>query len=233
MSLPIKAGIGVLTAGSIAGASYAGVSYFSKEDKQEINNTQQGTAINTLIKEEYKFKLLDTTEGAGNKDESHWTTNWETYKTDNTRANTNVLNLKGWDKSNPGDSAEALKAKCKELATEKVSDKSKDLYQNVTKYCARGVTVEEEATKKGRIILKVEASSKDESIWQSRHSKATDLKNSLDLLGITESDLTAEKIRTGCGTAKAKNKKEESSKYQEIYDAYVKVCTKQDDDPSS
>ncbi|OAL10700.1 hypothetical protein A6V39_01350 [Candidatus Mycoplasma haematobovis] len=223
MSLPVKVGIATLTAGSIAGAGYAGIAYFGK-------NKQQGTTISDIVQTKYEYILLNTKD---NTDNTHWSINWSNYKKDNAKkeANKNTFKLKGWvkDSTQDLDLTNELKKKCEELSKTTVYDKGVALYADVTKYCGRGVTVEDAAKKAGAEILDTVTrdNNKDSKIWTSRHTNKTTLQDSLTKLGIPDAG-DADKIKKGCEDIKTKNK--QADDYQAVYNAYIAICTKQEGD---
>ncbi|OAL10685.1 hypothetical protein A6V39_01275 [Candidatus Mycoplasma haematobovis] len=233
----LKLGIGVATIGTIAGAGYAGSTYFLNNDQNNIDNNKDTdkeednpittTSIRTKIESEFQYILLKT---EGQTDDSYWQENWKNYKTENTNNDTgkDIFKLEGWVKGGSKDLVEQLKSKCLELSGANLSGENDPTYSNVTKYCSRGVTVKEDAEKKGKTILVTDPNGSHKNIWNTRNTNKDSLKDSLDKLNIKGTDLNADKIREGCATAKSQNK--QAQEYQKIYDAYVKVCTKQDGD---
>ncbi|OAL10684.1 hypothetical protein A6V39_01270 [Candidatus Mycoplasma haematobovis] len=224
MSLPVKLGVGALTLGSAVGAGYAGISYFSKEDKkEELNNTlQQGTAISKLISDRFDYVLLNTTEGDNNPDKKHWDTIWTNYQRDN-GTGTDVFELDGWSNRGSNNLTEALKTKCKSLST----STEESLYDNVTKYCSRGVTFEEQAKKDESTILET-VKATHAKIWAQRHEAKGSTDAHLKNLEITSNNPNGDDIKTGCGKAKEKNKQIDN--YENIYASYKLICTKQPTD---
>ncbi|OAL10693.1 hypothetical protein A6V39_01315 [Candidatus Mycoplasma haematobovis] len=213
MSPIAKVGIGVTSLGTLATTGYFGISYL-----------QQDTAINKLIKEKFEYVLLNTSQDSGNSDNKHWNTKWTKYNNDNATATTgkDFLQLNGWTANNQIDLTSELKKKCEALA--KSNEPVASLYEKITKYCARGVTFEEQARKDKLSILITDAQGKDASIWTSRFTNKNTLTDQLSKLTITDTS-TADKIREGCETAKSKNK--QVPDYSAVYEAYKKVCTKQ------
>ncbi|OAL10683.1 hypothetical protein A6V39_01265 [Candidatus Mycoplasma haematobovis] len=214
MASPAKIGAFALV-GSCATAGCAGGIYLTS-----------GTPIKDLINEEYEYILLDTTAGSGNKDETKWGEVWNSYKTNSN----DIFKLTGWDASKTDlNLKEELKKRCNELSGSKVSNKESDLYKHVTKYCSRGVTFEEQA-KKDRLNVLDTSGATHATIWSNRHRDKTSINAHLTKLGITSNNSDGSNIKTGCNTAKAKNKQVED--YSNVYASFKEVCIKKAGDPN-
>ncbi|OAL10697.1 hypothetical protein A6V39_01335 [Candidatus Mycoplasma haematobovis] len=219
MTLTTKLGASLLATSSIAGLGYAGSKYFEKDTKK-VNTVQQVTTINDLITERYDYILLNTSDDGGDQDK--WSEKWESYK----RAKDNVFNLNGWDANNARlDLTNPLKKKCEDLAKE---DSAKVSYENVTKYCARGVTLEEQAKKDTSEVLNT-SNSDHASVWTKRHGEKGQIDAELKKLGMTGDLANGDAIKSGCNNAKSWNK--QVNDYPNVYKAYKRVCTRQTNDP--
>lgn len=211
--------VGLTTAG-------VGVFYLTSNDSnsKKALNDEQGKTISKLISDKHDYILLNT---EGTNDSEAWNSIWNTYKIDNAKKakGNDAMELDSWTEGNQNDLISELKKKCQELS----NSKDEALYEKVTKHCARGVTFAEQAGKENLTILNTETSgtNPDAKIWASRFEKVTTLKNDLDTLKITD-QTSADKIKTGCSTAKT-NKKQIDS-YESVFTSYKKVCTKQPED---
>ncbi|OAL10686.1 hypothetical protein A6V39_01280 [Candidatus Mycoplasma haematobovis] len=235
MTLPVKAGLGVLAAGSVAGLGYAGNAYFMNKEEttpkaEESSDTeQQGTAISELITKEYKYILLNTSANDDNTDNEHWKANWEKYKSANSQKETgkDTFKLTSWTKGKQEDLTAELKAKCSSLSGSLVNGRDNDDYRNVANYCGRSVTVYDEAKKNNLEIIDTEKSVID-ATWSKKNTNKEKLRTHLEKLEITYDNIDETKIKDGCKKSQTKDK--QLTDYQAYYTAYTKVCTKQPED---
>ncbi|OAL10690.1 hypothetical protein A6V39_01300 [Candidatus Mycoplasma haematobovis] len=209
MSLPVKAGVAVLTIGSVSTAGYFGGTYLFG-----------GTPIYELIRKEYEYILLKTD---NNEDDTKWDANWESYKQANLNQDKDTFGLNGWVKDGSQKLIDQLKRKCKVLATTKISNRKDTLYSQVTSNCARSVTIADE-TKELRIVNTKEGDNTDEGIWTNRNRDSSTLQNELGKLGIQMQGIDASKIKKGCRDITTKSKKDNG--YKEALEAYRRVCIK-------
>ncbi|OAL10687.1 hypothetical protein A6V39_01285 [Candidatus Mycoplasma haematobovis] len=212
----LKIGTGVLTIGTIAGAGYAGSTYFMNKEETAQKPQESKPTIRQLIEKDFDYILLNT-EATGIDDSAHWKTNWENYKRDNN----DVLQLEGWTtKRADADLTPALKARCKTLST----NNDDNILSNVTKYCGRAVTIADEAQKEKLTIISTGDATADSTTWQSKISKKQQLKTYLDKLSITDDNLNAATLKQKCSDLKGKKKQEDD--YSNFYEAYKNLCTK-------
>ncbi|OAL10699.1 hypothetical protein A6V39_01345 [Candidatus Mycoplasma haematobovis] len=226
MTLATKIGAGILATGSVAGLGYAGSAYF-KDDKKEINNTQKGTAISKIIEDQFDYILLNT---SVNNDSAQWSSNWAKYKKENTTSK-DIFELENWTVNSPTDLIPALKTKCASLANTNAVDKADANYLNVTKYCAREVTIADQIEKsdlKTKILDTKEGDTEHKAIWGKRVSEKTTFKDHFTNLNISFDDADIAKVKAGCKGATSKPKTGE--KYKETLEAYKAVCVKQKDE---
>ncbi|OAL10692.1 hypothetical protein A6V39_01310 [Candidatus Mycoplasma haematobovis] len=221
MTLPTKIGLGALTVGTISGISYAGSTYFVNNESKEKKDEQQGTTIKALIDKEYKHILLSTVAGDSNTDKEHWKTAWATYQSQNS-TNEDIFKLDGWATRNNNDFTEKLKAKCGELIDTTVPDHNDTNYQNVTKYCARNVTIKDQA---GKEQLKVIDTKGNDSLWTEKVQNKANLTthfNNLEIRASSGSEITASDIKGGCEKAVTRNTSQDN--YDNAYNSYKEVC---------
>ncbi|OAL10696.1 hypothetical protein A6V39_01330 [Candidatus Mycoplasma haematobovis] len=224
MTLPVKVGGGALTFATISGLSGVGSAYMS--DKKVVNNTQQGTAISKIIEDKFDYILLSTKD---DEDSSYWNANWGSYKRDNKDKDPkeDAFKLKGWiegDKESLN-LVDQLKKKCSELSDSIVYDGGKALYDNLTKYCARSITIKDQAEKEKLKLLSVEGTTGggDWDAWTRKSGTRNSLLVDLETLGVVQKD-NAYKIIERCKAVITIDKKDPN--YSNIFKAYEKVCTR-------
>ncbi|OAL10691.1 hypothetical protein A6V39_01305 [Candidatus Mycoplasma haematobovis] len=222
MTLTTKVGGGALIASSLAGLGVAGGRQLRQEDP---STTQQKTKISTLIADRYDYILLNAT--SSNEDIKDWETNWNTYQRDNAGQGKDIFDLDGWTPTETKDLKDKLKKKCSLLANTSISKNDNKTYENVTKYCARSVTIADQAKKEKLRILSVENNSGDDFTIFGRRADANGaLNEELKALKVNGNHFRAAyKIRDACKTIVATNKK--NDEYEDIFKAYKKVCARQ------
>ncbi|OAL10681.1 hypothetical protein A6V39_01255 [Candidatus Mycoplasma haematobovis] len=209
----VKAGVigGILT--SLAGAGYASTYLFPSPTKK----------VSDLITRQDLYMLLKT---GNNEDTTHWTKAWEAYKKDNNGNENDIFGLEGWKSDGSVDVTAKLKEKCGILKGSLVYDTDDSQYKNITKYCGRAITVEDEAKKDSTLTIINTETSGTAGDWDNKHTNRSNLKAYIEKLGMTFSGINANQIKEGCKVAKTKDKVTNKDQYSGIYEAYKKVCTK-------
>ncbi|OAL10688.1 hypothetical protein A6V39_01290 [Candidatus Mycoplasma haematobovis] len=216
MTITTKVGTSAIIASSLAGLGAIGGRQLRQE---ELSTKQQKTKIIDLITERYDYIILDDT----NESNKYWDENWNAYQGDNTGQGKDIFDLDGWTPTDTPGLRKKLKAKCSLLADTFILKSDSQTYENFAKYCARSVTIADQAKKENLRIVNVDS---DWNIWTSRDGARRTLRAEIEKLKTNTHGLSgAYEIRGRCKNIISTNKK--NTEYEDIFNAYKKICIKQ------